>query len=160
MAIRMLGTPSDAADVVQETFLRAYAHLPELRGQSVRAWLFRVAVNCSHDVQRRATRRPADPLEDAEGNIIDLPDPGLGPEATALSRERIAAIRDALQSLPLEFRAAVVLRDVNDLSYEEIAQALRVPIGTVKSRLSRARTMLAATLRHSAVLFPAAEGNA
>ena len=96
----------------------------------------------------------------AEGNIIDLPDPGLGPEATALSRERIAAIRDALQTLPLEFRAAVVLRDVNDLSYEEIAQALRVPIGTVKSRLSRARTMLAAALRHSTVLFPAAEGNA
>jgi RNA polymerase sigma-70 factor (ECF subfamily) len=160
MALRLLGAPSDAADVVQETFLRAYVRLPELRGKTVRAWLFRVAINCSHDVQRRTVRRPADPLEDREGNIIDLPDPALGPEASAVARERLAAIRSALQDLPTDFRAAVVLRDVNDLSYEEISDALRIPIGTVKSRLSRARTMLAAALRTSTVIFPAAEGNA
>ena len=160
MALRLLGTPSDAADVVQETFLRAYVRLPELHAQTVRAWLFRVAVNCSHDVQRRLVRKPADPLEDAEGNIIDLPDPGLGPEASALARERVGVVREALQKLPPDFRAAVVLRDVNELSYEEMSDALRIPIGTVKSRLSRARTMLAATLRTSTVIFPAAEGNA
>jgi RNA polymerase sigma-70 factor (ECF subfamily) len=160
MALRLLGTSSDAADVVQETFLRAYVKLPELRGQTVRAWLFRVALNCSRDVQRRAVRRPADPLEDSQGNIIDLPDPALGPEATAIARERAAVIREALDKLPADFRAAVVLRDVNDLSYEEMADALRIPVGTVKSRLSRARAMLAATLRTSLVIFPAAEGNA
>jgi len=60
MALRLLGKPEDAADVVQETFLRAYVRLPELRGATVRAWLFRVAINCSHDVQRRVIRRPAD----------------------------------------------------------------------------------------------------
>src|SRR5438105_7075862 len=75
MALRMLASPADAADVVQETFLRAYTRLPELRGASVRGWLFRVAVNCSHDVQRRVTRRPTRPLENAEGNILELPDP-------------------------------------------------------------------------------------
>ncbi len=158
MALRLLGNPSDAADVVQETFLRAYVRLPELRGATVRAWLFRVAVNCSRDVQRRVVRRPAEPLEDAEGNIIDLPDPGLGPEATALARERAGAIRDALVALPHDFRAAVVLRDVNELSYEEISHALRVPLGTVKSRVSRARGMLAAALRGSTVVASGAEG--
>ena len=158
MALRLLGKPHDAADVVQETFLRAYSRLPELRGPTVRAWLFRVALNCSHDVQRRAIRRPSQPLEDAEGNVLELPDPAIGPEASALARERLGAVRDALMTLPTDFRAAVVLRDVNDLSYEEMAEALRIPVGTVRSRLNRARTMLAARLRASPVIFPAAEG--
>ncbi|HEY8673768.1 MAG TPA: sigma-70 family RNA polymerase sigma factor [Candidatus Dormibacteraeota bacterium] len=153
MALRITGTPADAADVVQETFLRAYVRIPVLRGQTIRAWLFRVAINCSHDVQRRTIRRPADPLEDEHGNIVELPDPALGPEATALSRERLAAVREALLTLQPDFRAAVVLRDVNDLSYEEMSAALRVPIGTVKSRLNRGRSMLAKALRGSAA-FP------
>ena len=153
MALRITGTPADAADVVQETFLRAYVRIPVLRGQTIRAWLFRVAINCSHDVQRRSIRRPADPLEDAEGNIVELPDPDLGPEATALARERVAAVREALLTLHPDFRAVVVLRDVNELSYEEMSAALRVPIGTVKSRLNRARSMLAKALRGSAA-FP------
>jgi len=157
MALRMLASPADAADVVQETFLRAYTRLPELRGTSVRGWLYRVAVNCSHDVHRRVSRRPADPLEDAAGNIVDLPDPGLGPEASALQRERLAAVRDALLSVPEVFRAAIVLRDVNDLSYEEIADALRVPVGTVRSRLNRGRTMLAAALRGTSLFAAHAE---
>ena len=157
MALRILGTPHDAADVVQETFLRAYARIPELRGATVRAWLFRVAINCAHDIQRRSIRRPAAPLEDAEGNVVELPDPGLGPEATALARERVAAVRDALQTLPTDFRAIVVLRDVNELSYEEMSEALRIPVGTVKSRLSRARHMLVAALRGSSAIFPMAE---
>src|ERR1051326_5640760 len=67
MALRLLGVPADAADVVQETFLRAYMHLPGLHALSVRGWLFRVAINAARDVQRRAVRRPAGPLEDAAG---------------------------------------------------------------------------------------------
>jgi len=160
MALRILGTPADAADVVQETFLRAYVRVPVLRGQTIRAWLFRVAVNCCHDIQRRSVRRPADPLEDERGNIVDLPDPALGPEATALSRERLMAVRQALLSIQPEFRAVVVLRDVNDLSYEEMSAALRIPIGTVKSRLNRGRTMLAKALRGTAAAPGVAEGNA
>jgi RNA polymerase sigma-70 factor (ECF subfamily) len=160
MALRLLDNPADAADVVQETFLRAYTRLPELRGASVRGWLYRVAVNCSHDVQRRLVRRPAAPLEDASGKIVDLPDPAVGPEANALQRERISAVRDALQTLPSAFRVAVVLRDVNDLTYEEISEALRVPVGTVRSRLNRGRTMLATALRSSPLFATQAEGNA
>lgn len=158
MALRLLGRPEDAADVVQETFLRAYVNLPRLRGLAVRGWLFRVAVNAARDVQRRAVRRPTAPLEDAQGNIIDLPDPALGPDATAEARERSAVLREALLALPEDFRQAVVLRDVNDLAYEEIAAVLRVPLGTVKSRISRARALLAEGLRGQAALFGLAEG--
>jgi len=157
MSLRLLGVPADAADVVQETFLRAYMNLPRLRAVSVRGWLYRVAVNASRDVQRRAVRRPADPLEDSEGKVLDLPSPDVGPEAALESRERVAAIRRALMTLPEDYRVAVVLRDVNDLTYEEIAEVLRVPLGTVKSRLSRARTQLAGALRGASGLF-AVEG--
>jgi RNA polymerase sigma-70 factor (ECF subfamily) len=157
MALRLLGAPADAADVVQETFLRAYMNLPRLRALSVRGWLYRVAVNASRDVQRRAVRRPASPLEDGDGKVLELPSTEVGPEAAAESRERAAAIRAALLALPEDYRIAVVLRDVNDLSYEEIAEALHLPLGTVKSRLSRARCQLAGALRGASDLF-AAEG--
>jgi RNA polymerase sigma-70 factor (ECF subfamily) len=156
MALRTIGNPADAADVVQEAFTRAYRSLPRLRGASVRGWLYRVALNCAHDVHRQQVRRPADPLEDSLGRVIDLPDPGLGPEASVLQRERAAAVREALLSLPEAFRAALVLRDVSQLSYEEAAQALGVPLGTVKSRISRARGLLAEVLRRSPAIFPEA----
>src|SRR5947209_6185501 len=159
MAVRITGNRSDAADVVQETFLRAYTHMRDLRDSTLRPWLFRVAVNCSRDVLRRSSRRPADPLEDEAGKILELPDPSVGPEATALARERVALLAQALASIPADFRVAVVLRDVNDLSYEEAAHALRVPVGTVKSRVSRGRGLLAAALRGSSVLGQAAGGS-
>src|SRR5258708_30435966 len=75
MALRLLGTPADAADVVQETFLRAYMNLPRLRAVSVRGWLFRVAVNARRDVQRPPIRRPADPLDQGDGQALALPPP-------------------------------------------------------------------------------------
>jgi RNA polymerase sigma-70 factor (ECF subfamily) len=160
MALRILGTPHDAADVVQETFLRAYTRLPELRGRTLRAWLFRVAINCARDVQRRSTRRPTVPLADDSGNVIELPDPALGPEATAVARREAAAVRDALLALPHDFRLPIVLRDVNDLSYDEIAEALRIPLGTVKSRLSRARNMLVSELERNVAAQRTAEEGA
>ena len=158
MALRLVGRPEDAADVVQETFLRAYVNLPRLRPPSVRGWLFRVAVNAGQDVHRRGRRRPAVAMEDAEGKVLDLPDTALGPEARAEARERAGVVRNAILALPLDYRTAVVLRDVNDLSYEEMAEALRLPLGTVKSRLSRGRALLASALRESTVIFPVAEG--
>jgi RNA polymerase sigma-70 factor (ECF subfamily) len=154
MALRLLGRPADAADVVQETFLRAFVNLPKLRGASVRSWLFRVAVNAGRDVQRRAVRRPASALDRDDGTVIDLPDPAIGPEESALSRERAAAIRAELLNLPDDFRVAVVLRDVNDLAYAEIAHALGIPIGTAKSRVARGRDALAAALGSQGVLAP------
>ena len=146
MALRVLGKPVDAADVVQETFLRAYAHLPELRGETVRAWLFRVAINASRDLQRQHQRHPIDPLEDKEGNTVEVPDTSEGPEVHAERNETALAIRDALAQLPENFRQVVVMRDINDLAYEEIAWVMHLPLGTVKSRIARGRLMLAELL--------------
>jgi len=157
MALRLLGKPEDACDVVQETFMRAYVNLPKLRGASVRGWLYRVALNAGHDVLRRGVRRPQDPLDRGDGKILDLPDPALGPDAVAEGRDRARVVREALLALSPDFREAVVLRDVNQLSYEEIAEALRLPLGTVKSRISRARALLAEALRGNTALF-AVEG--
>lgn len=158
MALRILGRHADAADVVQETFLRAFTNLPRLRGASVRAWLFRVGINASRDVLRRQVRRPAMPLERDDGSVIELPDPALGPEASAELRERSQLVRDGLLQLSDDFRTVLVLRDVNDLSYEEMAGALRIPVGTVKSRLNRARAALADALRGSALISEKAGG--
>lgn len=158
MALRIVGRPEDAADVVQDTFLRCCLNLPRLRPVSVRAWLFRVAINAARDVHRRSARRRTSSLADTDaGRIVDLPDPALGPEAAAEARERMLAVRTALDGLPMEFREAVVLRDVVGLTYEEIVDALGVPLGTVKSRLNRGRSQLAARLRRAAGLFDTAE---
>lgn len=157
MALRMLGRPADAADVTQETFLRAFLNLPTLRRQTFRAWLYRVAINAAHDVQRQGRRRPAQPLHDDAGNVVDLPDPAASPEERTERRDQGRRVREALLRLPDEFRAAVILRDVNELSYEEIAAALRTPLGTVKSRIARGRTLLAGMLREQGA---AAEGGA
>ena len=157
MLYRLLGNAADAADVVQETFLRAYLHIDRLNGPGVRAWLFRVAVNCGRDLQRHNARRPHDPLDDGEGNVVDLPDPSQNPERTALQRERVAEMNQLLRALPLELRVALVLREVNQLSYEEIAQVLSIPVGTVKSRVNRARMQFSALASDAAALV-AAEG--
>src|SRR5580704_11241945 len=137
-ALRLLGSPSDAADVVQDTFVRAFTHIHEIRGATVRAWLYRVTTNCVRDVQRRHMRKATVSI-DVEDNVIDLPDPSLGPERSALSREEALAIGAAIAELPPEFAEVVIMRDINDLSYDEISEALSCPVGTVKSRLSRGR---------------------
>jgi RNA polymerase sigma-70 factor (ECF subfamily) len=153
MALRLLGSPTDASDVVQDTFTRAFTHLNDLRSETVRAWLFRVATNCARDLQRKRVRRPEAPLENDEGKVIEMPDPALGPEHDAIAHESAATIRHALQQLPDESREVIVLRDVNDLSYPEIAAALRIPLGTVKSRISRARGQLVEILKNSPGFF-------
>jgi RNA polymerase sigma-70 factor (ECF subfamily) len=156
-ALRLLGSPSDAADVVQDTFVRAFTHIHDIRGATVRAWLYRVTTNCVRDVQRRHMRRATVSI-DVEDNVIDLPDPSLGPERSALSREEALAIGAAIAELPTEFAEVVIMRDINDLSYDEISAALSCPVGTVKSRLSRGRAQLVSRLRDSSTgLFTQSE---
>jgi RNA polymerase sigma-70 factor (ECF subfamily) len=156
-ALRLLGSPSDAADVVQDTFVRAFTHINDIRGATVRAWLYRVTTNCVRDVQRRQMRKATVSI-DVEDNVVDLPDPSLGPEQNALSREEVSAIGAAIAELPSEFAEVVIMRDINDLSYDEISQALSCPVGTVKSRLSRGRAQLVSRLRDSSTgLFSQSE---
>ncbi len=132
---RILGNPEDAADATQEALLRSYRRLDSFRGQSAfKTWLMRLTVNVS--LNERERRRPTAPLDDVQA--ADTPDP-----ASALARaESALELHRALQHLPPNHRAAVVLRDLEGLSYAEAATALGVPEGTAKGWAHRGRVRL------------------
>lgn len=155
VALRMLGDRGEAEDVAQDVFLRAYDGLGGFRGQAkLSTWLVSITVNLCRNRRRWWARRrqviaasldePIRPEEDAAGH--DAPDPAPGPMAAAEQRERQQMLTVALQQLPLADRTIIVLRDINGHSYEEIAGMLGCQLGTVKSRLSRARLQLRARL--------------
>lgn len=145
LAYRALGNPQDAADVTQDAFLSAYRAINSFRGGSFRAWLLRIATNACYDRLRRHRRQPAESLEDllaSLGDAAPVSDPDPGPEPAALGAETVAQVQAGLLTLPEEQRMVVVLSDVQGLVYEEIAEALGLSLGTVKSRLSRGRAKL------------------
>jgi RNA polymerase sigma-70 factor (ECF subfamily) len=152
VCFRTLGNAEDAADATQDAFLSAYRALGSFKGSAagLRAWLIRIAINNCYDQLRRRQRRPADSLDQAtanenepEGDAAErLADPAANPEQRALTAETARHIQDAIDQLPPEQRLTVVLCDVQGLSYEEAAAAMSIELGTVKSRLSRARGQL------------------
>jgi RNA polymerase sigma-70 factor (ECF subfamily) len=146
---RTLGNAEDAGDATQDCFLSAFRGLKTFRGATsgFRGWLLRIAVNACYDQLRRRQRRPADSLdalaEPDEASAADrIADPEPSPEQQALSAETKRQIERAMDHLAPEQRLTVVLCDIQGLSYEEAAQAMSVELGTVKSRLSRARAQL------------------
>lgn len=161
-ALRILGDEELAADATQEAFLSAFRAIQSYRGGSFKAWLLRTVTNACYDELRRQKRRPTTPLEpDTEdGDEMETPrwlaDPALSPEQQAEAEELEHAIQHCLESLPLEFRAVVVLADIQGLDYGEVAQAVRAPLGTIKSRLARARLRLRECLQAFWELLPAA----
>jgi RNA polymerase sigma-70 factor, ECF subfamily len=160
-ALRMLGDDDPAADAAQEAFISAYRHIQNYRGGSFRAWLLRIVTNACYDELRRRQRRPTTSLEplDDSGEEIESPtwlaDNSNSPEEHAEQRELQDAIANCLQGLPDDFRAAVILVDVQGLDYIEAAEAIGKPVGTVKSRLSRARLRLRDCLHGFWELLPA-----
>lgn len=151
---RTLGTPDDAADAAQDALINAFRAITSFNGAAggLRGWLLRIAVNTCYDHLRRRQRRPADSL-DAIRNDQDPytsndfgqaqpADPTPGPEQHSLTAETARNIQQAIDRLPPEQRLTVILCDVQGLSYDEAAQAMSVELGTVKSRLSRARAQL------------------
>jgi len=141
---RIMSNPTDAQDATQEALIAIVRGLPRFDNRSsFSTWSFRVATNACLDELRRRRRRPAPGLPDDERS---LPDPHVGAPTLA---EHVAArlsIDDALEQLPVEFRTAVVLRDICALDYAEIAEVLAIPPGTVRSRIARGRSLLAAHL--------------
>jgi len=136
-AYRMTGNAHDAEDLVQETFLRAYRALDRFQaGSNARAWLLTILQRVRTDAFRRRQRRPQTVELMDEGPQLAVP-----PAQNALA-SGYEDLERALQALPEAFRTAVVLRDVQDLSYAEIAEALGVPVGTVMSRIHRGRALL------------------
>jgi RNA polymerase sigma-70 factor, ECF subfamily len=148
LAARLVG-PTEAEDVVQETFLRAYHGLGNFRGESsLKTWLYAIALNrarARHGTlgRLRAIFTPGRVREDDPfASLDDAADPASTPEENAVLKERRTRLRAAIRALPEEFRAAVLLRDLEGLSYDEVAQVLSIPIGTVRSRLARGRALL------------------
>ena len=145
VAYRVLGHAEAAADATQEAFLSAYRALPAFRGGSFRAWLLRIVTNACYDQLRLKKRRPQtsldDMVEDSEYASLLVDERG-DPEEEVLRSDLAQAITGAISKLPLDQRVVLVLSDVQGLSYDEIAAATGASLGTVKSRLSRARTRL------------------
>ena len=157
---RLTEDPEEARDLAQETFLQAFRNIANFRGDAdLRTWLYRIAVNQARNRWRwwRRRRRDATVSLDAGANGHDesplaarLRDPhGCDPEQATLARERERVLTAALHTLARPYREVVVLRDIEGLSYEEVAAALDINVGTVKSRLSRGRTQLREKLEGS-----------
>lgn len=149
LAARLVG-PFDAEDIVQETFIRAWRSLEGFRGDSsLKTWLYAIALNRIR-ARRGALARIRSVFvsgggggAEADFSLVDgLADTGLSPEESASRAEERRRLRKAVLALPEEFRLAVVLRDLEGLSYEDVAAVLAIPIGTVRSRLARGRALL------------------
>jgi len=158
IAYRILGDAAAAADATQEAFLSAFTHLKDYRGGSFKSWLLRTVTNACLDALRYQKRRPSQSLEaedEDERNLADvLPSEEEGPERAAERRELRCFIERAALTLPPDQRITFVLSDVHGLSYQEIAQVMNVSLGTVKSRLSRARAKLRDALLAHPELLP------
>ncbi len=155
-AYRMLGESESAADAAQQAFVSAYRHLGELRGENFRSWLLRIVANACLDELRRRKRRPAVSLEEltegaeeqrSEESLAILADPAEGPEGAAVRADLRRALEECLGLLPPDQRATVLLVDIHAQDYVEAARTLRVALGTVKSRVARARADLRDCLR-------------
>jgi len=153
MLARMVHDPGDLEDVAQEAFIKAYRALPQFRGESAfYTWLYRIAINAARNWQAAKRRRPVhmSTLGSPEGETfhpIDSLSDIATPDAMLASREIVEAVHTAIGELPEDLRTAIVLREIEGMRYEDIAQTMGCPIGTVRSRIFRAREAIAARLR-------------
>ena len=154
LALRLLGNEADAADAAQDALIRAYTSLSSFRGDSrFSVWLYRLTNNICIDFLRRQKRANTVSLQteddDGEPSELDLPDETWSPEIVAERAEDARAVREAMAALPLALREILTRREVGGLSYEELADALHLELGTVRSRLNRARKKLCVFLTES-----------
>lgn len=149
---RYIRDPSETQDVTQEAFIKAYRALPRFRGDSAfYTWLYRIAINTAKNHLVAQGRRP--PTDDIEAGTAEQLDSGAPlkeygtPERHAMTDEIAETVQDAITNLPEDLRTAIVLRELDGLSYEEIANAMSCPVGTVRSRIFRAREAIDKRLR-------------
>ncbi len=167
LCLRMLGSRQPAEDATQEAFVAAFRAVSRFRRGNFRAWLMRIAANACYDELRRRHSRPQTPLDaggDDEQPAAELPASDEPPEQRAERMELAGRLREGLASLPPDQRLAVILRDVQGLAYEEVAEATGASLGTVKSRISRGRAALRDFLLARGELLPSrfrpsSEGN-
>ncbi len=163
LVMRYLRDPADAEDVAQEAFIKAYRALPQFRGDSAfYTWLYRIAINTAKNALAARDRNPVTYDLDLQGNdessdvVARLKDPET-PEGLALTEEIRTTVNAAISELPEDLRTAIVLRELEGMSYEEIAESMECPVGTVRSRIFRAREAIDRRLRE---VFDAGLGRA
>lgn len=160
LCYRFTGRPSEAEDLTQEIFIKIFQTLRTFDAAqgTFTTWLTRVARNHLVDHYRRTRKdRITSSLDDEESSVHETPSPAAGPGAEVETRERRELLQRGLDKLSPDLREAVVLRDLNDMDYDEIAQVLGVPQGTVKSRINRGRLELARVLKRMDVMRGPAE---
>jgi RNA polymerase sigma-70 factor (ECF subfamily) len=161
-ALRILSDEDLAADATQDAFISAFRNLNSYRGGSFKGWLLRTVTNACYDELRRRKRRPSVPLEPTNDDDEEIESPrwladsSMTPEEKFEAAEVEHAIQHCLDALPADFRTVVVLADIQGLDYSEVAHAAHVPLGTIKSRLARARLRLRECLQGFRELLPAA----
>jgi len=150
---RMIRNPSEIEDVAQEAFIKAYRALPQFRGDSAfYTWLYRIAINTARNWLAANKRAPITPsgFENEEGETFsesDVLTDGSNPESEMASRQIAETVNKAINDLPEELRNAIVMREIDGMTYEDIAESMNCPIGTVRSRIFRAREAIALRLR-------------
>lgn len=157
VSYRIMGDPQSAEDATQEAFISAYKALNRFRGGSFKSWLMRIATNACYDELRRRKRRPQsslDELTEDNESASFLQSPGESPEGKQQQMEIMQAIENCLKALPDDQRVTAVLCDVEGYDYQEIADITKVSLGTVKSRMSRARSKLRECLQGYKELLP------
>ncbi|HTW63761.1 MAG TPA: sigma-70 family RNA polymerase sigma factor [Bryobacteraceae bacterium] len=147
LVCRLLNDPGDAPDIVQEVFLKVFRSIGSFRGNSsLKTWIYRIAVNEAYNHRRWFSRHQrqevALAVDEGPSHADSMTDPGRSPFDQASDHETRALVEQALEKLNPNFRAAVVLRDIEDLNYDDIATVLNVSLGTVKSRITRGREAL------------------
>lgn len=156
LALRMLRDYQSAEDATQDAFTSAYTSIKSWRGGNFRAWLYRIAANVCYDVLRRNKRRPWVSIEAMSTNQAenDLPLDPRSLEDAVLSAERLRSVSAALAQLPDEQRLVLVLFDIQGFSYQEVSEITKISVGTVKSRISRARAKFRDIIKDQRELFP------
>ena len=153
VCFHMMGNPEDAADCAQEALLRGFRAFSSFRRDaSFATWITRIAMNvCTDALRKRRNNLSLETLAEEQG--FDPRDPAPTAYARLEQKERMRLLREGLAQLPEDMRLMIILRDVQGMNYDQIAEALNVPLGTVKSRISRAREKLSALLQKSSELF-------
>lgn len=160
-ALRIVREPAIADDVAQSAFISAWQKIDTFRGEVFRPWILRIVTNAAYDELRRIRRQRSVPIEPTnpndESEVNDesswLADDADGPEALLIRKEVRLTVEDCLNALPTDYRSVLVLVDVQELDYQEVSEILSVPLGTIKSRLFRARGKIRDCLKGKGELF-------
>jgi RNA polymerase sigma-70 factor (ECF subfamily) len=154
IAYNILGNESDAMDAAQEVFIKVYKSLKKFKGNSsIMTWIYRITINVCHDELRRQNRFRTVSIEWFSENGNDLASNMSSPEDAVISSLKKEEIQKAMDTLSDDFRLAFILRDIMGLSYDAIAETLFIPVGTVKSRIARARNAILKEIQKSPELF-------